>query len=47
MSCVLVLIGDFSYTSVTAEILSGILLYQLFIISSYCYGYVKMTVVVF
>lgn len=33
MSCMLVLIGDFSYISVTAGILSGILFYPLFVIS--------------
>lgn len=47
MSCMLVLIDDFSHISVTAEILSGILFYQLFIISLYHCGYIKRTVVVF
>lgn len=46
MSCMLFLVGDFSHASITAETLSGILFYQLFIISSYRYGYVKMEAVV-
>lgn len=43
----LVLVGDFSHTSIAAEILSGVLFHQLFIISSYHYGYVKMEAVLF
>lgn len=45
--CMLFLVGDFSHTSITAETLTGILFYQLFIISSYHYGYVEMEAVVF